>query len=83
MDSKQLLMIAKYELEKEQKLAGEYQYVQQHIHSQQEKLSGLEQHQLSYLTKFKNVPVQALAHCLMVNISHLLTSLIRRVRSTS
>ncbi len=53
MDSKQLLMIAKYELEKEQKLAGEYQYVQQHIHSQQEKLSGLEQHRLSYLTEIQ------------------------------
>ncbi len=49
MQDKQLAMVAKFEREKEQKMAADYQYVQQHLRTQKEKLSGLEQHRLEYV----------------------------------
>ena len=60
MQLKQLQMVAKYELEKEQKLAGEYQYVQQHLQLQHQKLEGLQQHRLSYLTEIQKRATQGM-----------------------
>ena len=54
MQDKQLAMVAKFEREKEQKLAADYQYVLQHLRLQQEKLAGLQQHRLDYLQQIQH-----------------------------
>jgi len=47
---KQLHMVSDVETKKEQKLAQNFQYAAKHLQDNQQKLSGLEQYRLEYLT---------------------------------
>lgn len=49
MVNKQLVMVARWEQEKEEKMGRDYQVTQQHVDENQLKLEGLEQYRLDYM----------------------------------
>jgi len=49
----QLDLVAKFELEKEQKAAQQFQLAQQHVTQQRQKLSSLQQYRLDYLRQIQ------------------------------
>lgn len=53
MADEQLQMVAKWEREKEQKLARDFQLAQQHANLNKQKLSSLEQYRLDYLKQIQ------------------------------
>ncbi|MBU3022211.1 flagellar export protein FliJ [Aestuariibacter sp. A3R04] len=53
MASKQLILVARFEKEKEQKAAQLYQMAQQQVAQQRQKLSSLQQYRLDYLRQIQ------------------------------
>ena len=49
----QLALVAKFELEKEQKAAQQFQLAQQHVTQQRQKLSNLQQYRLDYVRQIQ------------------------------
>ncbi len=54
MAIQQLIMVAKLEQEKEDKLAREFQQAQQNLEQNKQKMQGIESYRMEYLTQMRN-----------------------------
>lgn len=54
MALQQLMMVAKLEREKEDKLAREFQQAQQNLEQNKQKMQGIESYRMEYLTQMRN-----------------------------